>query len=247
MPSISTIVLALSAVAAAAPLSARDVCGVAPSATGATKTPLATFTDAKTAQECFADCESNSSCQSFLFGLVDGTVKCELFDVPAAQIPKQDSANLIAFDKACSSIPDVQPTTANPQGLETGSGDNSQTDGQNGGDSNTNNGQTGSNSQPSGQTGSNTQQSQPNKQTKRATCGAAPAGSGSAQPFNTPANINSLEACIEACKQNPTCKSVEFGKPTPDGANVCHFFSVEAAQIPKATTGQSFQVSDVAC
>jgi hypothetical protein len=41
--------------------------------------------------------------------------------------------------------------------------------------------------------------------------------------------------------------SVEFGKLTTEGANVCHFFSVEAAQIPKATTGQSFQVSDVAC
>ncbi|OAG09826.1 uncharacterized protein CC84DRAFT_1255775 [Paraphaeosphaeria sporulosa] len=295
MHSYSAIVLALSAAAAAAPLAARsNVCGVAPSASSTSKAPLETFTNAQTAEQCYADCAANASCKSFLFGLVDGTIKCELFDVPAAQIPKQDSSNLVAFDKACTSIPDVKPTTANPQGLAEGS-TNTQA-------SNTNekaNAQQKTDTtatqkaatkitqntvakvsqkaapkasqkaapkasqiaapkasqiaapkasqKAEAKTTKETEQKKTSTSTSAKTCGAAPAGSGNVEPFNTPANINSLEACIAACKKNTSCKSVEFGKLTAKGANVCRFFSVAAAQIPKATAGQSFQVSDIAC
>lgn len=192
MISISTAVFALAAInsVAAVPFKgvSRDVCGTVPSVTGS-QTPLETFTDALTAQACAADCDANPSCQSFLFGMVNGVVKCELFSVPAAQIPAQASANLVAYDKACTSIPAVKPTTANPKGLAIGTTDSQ--------------GQTGSGNTIEQQQGQ-TQGSQ--KQSKRDTCGAAPTGSGSAQPLNTPANIDSLAACIAACKANPTCK-----------------------------------------
>ncbi|KAF2675905.1 hypothetical protein K458DRAFT_323450 [Lentithecium fluviatile CBS 122367] len=211
------------------------MCGVAPTATGS-QTPISTFTNAKTAQECLSDCNSNASCQSFIFGMVDSTIKCELFSVPAAQVPTQSSANLVVYDKACSSIPAVQPTTANPQGLANGAAQN-----QNGGQTSQSGGQTSSSQPTQGQQGAN------QKQNKRATCGAAPSGSGTAQPIDTPANIASLDACIAACKANASCKSVEFGKLTANGPDVCRFFDVPAAQVPKATDGQSFQVSDVGC
>jgi hypothetical protein len=201
MPSYSTIVLALSAVAAAAPLAARDVCGVAPSASSTSKTPIETFADAQTAEQCYTDCTANDSCKSFLFGLVDGTIKCQLFDVPAAQIPKQDSSNLVAFDKACSAIPNVKPTTANPKGLATGASDNSKTNSE----ASNSNSKTNTNTEQQEKT--EKQQKTEKKQTKRSTCGATPAGSGNTQPFNTPANINSLQACVAACKQNRSCKS----------------------------------------
>ncbi|KAK7187678.1 hypothetical protein DPSP01_004514 [Paraphaeosphaeria sporulosa] len=279
MHSYSAIVLALSAAAAAAPLAARsNVCGVAPSASSTSKAPLETFTNAQTAEQCYADCAANASCKSFLFGLVDGTI----------------NSNLVAFDKACTSIPDVKPTTANPQGLAEGS-TNTQA-------SNTNekaNAQQKTDTtatqkaatkitqntvakvsqkaapkasqkaapkasqiaapkasqiaapkasqKAEAKTTKETEQKKTSTSTSAKTCGAAPAGSGNVEPFNTPANINSLEACIAACKKNTSCKSVEFGKLTAKGANVCRFFSVAAAQIPKATAGQSFQVSDIAC
>ncbi|KAF4455506.1 hypothetical protein FALBO_15613, partial [Fusarium albosuccineum] len=94
-------------------------CNVAPSAaTNANIKPISA-PSATTADACLEACLSNPSCKSFLFGLpanADVPV-CELFSVPAAQVPNQGS-ELYIFDKACSdsSVPSTEPTHDDPRG-----------------------------------------------------------------------------------------------------------------------------------
>ncbi|KAF2466228.1 uncharacterized protein BDR25DRAFT_317651 [Lindgomyces ingoldianus] len=206
-------------------LFARDTCGSAPTASGS-QTPIQQPTDIKTASACQSACNANGQCQSFVFGMVDNTIKCMLFSVPASQVPAQSSQNLVAFDKACTSVPAVAPTSSNPTGANTGQGTNQGT--------NSGNNQQGGN-KPAGQ-----------KLAARDTCGATPAGSNANQaPLSQPANINSAADCLTKCKSDPNCKSLEFGPE--NGANVCRLFSVAASAVPAPTNGQSFQVYDVGC
>jgi hypothetical protein len=99
-------------------LSARATCGSTPSGSSS-QSPISQPTGITTAQACQAQCDSNSSCQSFVFGMVDGVDKCMLFSVSAANVPKQSSTNLIVYDKACTSVPAVVPTAQNPTGAAT--------------------------------------------------------------------------------------------------------------------------------
>ncbi|KIM95759.1 hypothetical protein OIDMADRAFT_33842 [Oidiodendron maius Zn] len=101
--------------AAALPLEVRSTCGSIPSGT-ATHNPLAQPTGINTASACQASCEANSSCQAFCFGTVNNEIECKLFAVPAAQVPAQSSNNLLVFDKACTSVPNVVPTASDPTG-----------------------------------------------------------------------------------------------------------------------------------
>lgn len=101
--------------AAALPLEVRSTCGSIPSGTAA-QNPLAQPTGINTASACQASCEANSSCQAFCFGMVNNEIECKLFAVPAAQVPTQSSNNLLVFDKACTSVPNVVPTASDPTG-----------------------------------------------------------------------------------------------------------------------------------
>ncbi|KAF2107376.1 hypothetical protein BDV96DRAFT_589148 [Lophiotrema nucula] len=154
-----------------------------------------------------------------------------LFSVPAAQVPAQSSANLVAFDKACTSVPAVTPTASNPTGANTNTNQG------------TNNGNNNQNQQQEQQTGA---KQAGRKLAVRDTCGATPAGTQTSQaPLSQPANINSAADCFAKCKADPSCKSFEFGKE--NNANVCRLFSVAASAVPAPTNGQSFQVFDVGC
>jgi len=117
--SFSAIIAATSSIyAITVTLNARaSICGTTPSGSGS-QTPLSTLTTVTTASACLAQCNMVSSCLSFVFGLVDGVDKCMLYAIAASSIPTANS-NLVAYDKACTSVPAVVPTTANPQGLAT--------------------------------------------------------------------------------------------------------------------------------
>ncbi|OBT61481.1 hypothetical protein VE03_09345 [Pseudogymnoascus sp. 23342-1-I1] len=114
----TTVIAAFSmlSVVCAGPIATRQVCGAAPVGTVA-QTPLLQPTGITTASDCATQCRGNPSCLSFLFGLVDGVDKCILYSVPASSLPPQ--TNLVAYDIACTSIPTVVPTAANPGGLRT--------------------------------------------------------------------------------------------------------------------------------
>lgn len=84
--------------------------------------PLSSPTGITTAEACLAQCNSAASCQSFLFGLLNGVPTCELFNVAASALPA--TTNFVAYDKACTSVPAIVPTTANPTGVDV-SGDQS--------------------------------------------------------------------------------------------------------------------------
>jgi hypothetical protein len=174
-------------------LAVRETCGSAPSGSGS-QTPLSQPTGITTASACQAQCEANSACLSFIFGMVNNADECMLYSVAASAIPPQTSTNLVAYDKACASVPSVVPTASNPQGLATGSSSSGST------------GNTGS----TGSTGSSNQGATPAQgQHKRAnTCGAAPTGpSNNASPISTPSNIGSVAACKAQCQVDPSCKS----------------------------------------
>lgn len=72
---------------------------------------------ASTAADCQQQCEANTQCQSFVFGLppTASTPTCELFAVAASQVPNQGT-DLNVFDKACTSVPTSAPTHSQPQG-----------------------------------------------------------------------------------------------------------------------------------
>ncbi|KAF2180131.1 hypothetical protein K469DRAFT_593440 [Zopfia rhizophila CBS 207.26] len=213
-------------------LIARDVCGTAPSASGS-QNAIEQPANIQTAAACQSACDANTSCKSFLFGMVDNSIKCMLFSVAANAIPKQSSANLIAYDKACGSVPVVTPTAQNPTGVNSGNTNQGTNQGTNQEANNNNNNQQGANPPAGG------------KVAARDTCGGAPAGNANQAPINTPANINSVADCLAQCKANPACKSFEFG--SSNGGNVCRLFSVPAASAPSPGAGESFQAFDVGC
>ncbi|KAG9239905.1 hypothetical protein BJ878DRAFT_339255 [Calycina marina] len=105
MPSFtSTLIAAIGilSVASGTPVAVRSVCGVVPTGT-VSQTPISQPLDIKTAELCQDQCTSVASCESFMFGLVNGVYTCKLFSVPAASLPPSD--NLVAYDIACSAVP----------------------------------------------------------------------------------------------------------------------------------------------
>src|SRR6266568_292788 len=106
-------------------LSARDqVCGKVPSGSNTQQPVLSQPSGPQNAAACQSDCDANSSCLSFLFGMVDNTIECKLYACAASEIPPPPSTNLIAYDKACAAVPTVTPTAANPTGANTATGAN---------------------------------------------------------------------------------------------------------------------------
>ena len=128
--------------------------------------------------------------------MVDNDIKCLLYPCAASAIPTQSSANLIAYDKACASVPTVTPTAENPTGVNTQTGDNTKT---------------GDNTQTGAKTGGD---SNPGKTTTpargelvaRNTCGGAPSGPANAQPISAPAGVNTLPDCKAKCSADPSCE-----------------------------------------
>jgi len=244
------IIAALFASGSASPLLPRANCNIKPAGpTGAS--PLSQ-PQVSTAALCQAQCNAAPTCQSFSFGLPAGVLepKCMIFAIPAASIPPQ-SANIMAFDKGCTSVPGQAPTSANPVGNPTTGGNNAGTGGQNGGQ-NGQPGQTGQNGQAVGQAGGARAPAQggvTGPKGKRTVCGAAPAGPAASapNPLYTSQGINSQDACLALCKANPACKSWEFGKPTAGAAQQCILFSIPAAQLPPAATGGSIVAFDIGC
>jgi hypothetical protein len=170
-------------------LSARDqVCGKAPSGSNTQQAVLSQPSGPQNAAACLSDCEANSSCLSFLFGMVDNDIKCLLYPCAASAIPTQSSANLIAYDKACASVPTVTPTAENPTGANTQTGTNT------GGESNP-----GKTTTPAGN-------HQRRELVARNTCGRAPSGPSNAQPISAPAGINTLPECKAKCIADPSCE-----------------------------------------
>ncbi|KFY04696.1 hypothetical protein V491_09279 [Pseudogymnoascus sp. VKM F-3775] len=171
----TTVIAAFSmlSVASAGPIAARQVCGAAPSGTVA-QTPLLQPTGITTASDCATKCKGNPECLSFLFGLVDGEDKCILYSVPASSLPPQ--TNLVAYDIACTSIPSVVPTAANPGGLRTRQAQ-------------------GTHANPLNE-----------------------APEGSPAPIDTP-KVDDLDACLTACKGNPSCVAYTFE------SGVCKLFN----------------------
>ncbi|KAJ4333809.1 hypothetical protein N0V95_009334, partial [Ascochyta clinopodiicola] len=101
----------------ASPLMVRsDTCGATPTGSNSDNKPIAQPSGIQTSAACQAQCESNSSCKSFSFGLVDNTIQCKLYSSDASAIPKQSSTNIAVYDKACSAVPSVVPTSSNPTG-----------------------------------------------------------------------------------------------------------------------------------
>ncbi|KKY35544.1 hypothetical protein UCDDA912_g04505 [Diaporthe ampelina] len=93
MPSIQNIVIlaAMASSALASPLLARDSCNVTPSASGS-QTPISE-PSVTTAELCKEECEANTSCKSFVFGLPEGATSptCKLYSVSASQVPTQET------------------------------------------------------------------------------------------------------------------------------------------------------------
>ncbi|KIM95758.1 hypothetical protein OIDMADRAFT_33841 [Oidiodendron maius Zn] len=201
MPSFTSIVAIVAAlsVASASPLAARDACGVAPTGT-ATQAPLAEPADIETAALCMAQCAAKSDCECILFGLVDNINTCELFSVPASSIPPV--TGLVAYDVACTNVPTTTPTPSNPNSANPASGKG----GKRAAPAKANNGNSGT-TQPPVVTGA-THASPKNGIPK----------TGQA-PLATPKNIANLNACLAACKGNPSCISYTFI------SGVCNLFA----------------------
>lgn len=209
----------IASVSASPMLIARDTCGSAPSGSGS-NSPIASPTGIQTASACEAQCSANSACESFVFGMVDGTIECMLYSVAASAVPSQGSSDLVVYDKACTSIPAVTPTTSNPTGAatstsNTGTGANSGT---------------GSNTGTTG-TGTNNGGAQNHK---RDTCGNAPTGTSSQAPLSTPAGVTTAAACQAQCDDNSSCESFVFGMV--NNADQCILYSVAASAIPTQTS-----------
>ncbi|KFY92082.1 hypothetical protein V500_04327 [Pseudogymnoascus sp. VKM F-4518 (FW-2643)] len=163
-----------------------------------------------------------------------------LYSVLAAQVPTQSSPDLIVFSKACTSVPNVVPTASNPMGEKPNS--NSRTG---------SNGATGSgNGNPNSGTATLGASAGSRKLVVRNQCGVAPTGpsNNNVAPISTPVNIDTLPACLAACKVAPSCQSFKFGSTTaPNGLRPCRLFDVPASTVPAPVKGQNFVVYDVAC
>ncbi|OCL11099.1 hypothetical protein AOQ84DRAFT_201111 [Glonium stellatum] len=215
-------------------LSARaQVCGNAPSGSNTQQAVLSQPSGAQDAAACQSDCDANSSCQSFVFGMVDNTIKCLLYACAASAIPTQTSTNLIAYDKACASVPTVTPTASNPTGANTGANTSS------------NQGSSGSKSSPGGTTPTGNRRRR--ELVARKTCGGAPSGQSNAAPISTPADINTVADCKAKCAADASCQSFSFGTLTSGGGDVCRLYAVPAASVPAPASGQSLAVYDVGC
>ena len=174
-------------------LSARDqVCGKVPSGSNTQQPVLSQPSGPQNAAACQSDCDANSSCLSFLFGMVDNTIECKLYACAASEIPPPPSTNLIAYDKACAAVPTVTPTAANPTGANTATGAN--TGANTGSKSNTN--------EKTTQAGNH----QKRGLVARDTCGGAPTGPSNAQPISVPAGTDTLPECKAKCIADPSCE-----------------------------------------
>ncbi|KAF1930766.1 uncharacterized protein M421DRAFT_418246 [Didymella exigua CBS 183.55] len=101
----------------ASPLMVRDnVCGTTPAGSNANNQPISQPSGIQTSAACQAQCEADNSCQSFTFGMIDNTIQCKLYSCAASAVPSQSSANLVVYDKACTAVPSVVPTSSNPTG-----------------------------------------------------------------------------------------------------------------------------------
>ena len=170
-------------------LSARDqICGKAPSGSNTQQPVLSQPSGLQNAAACQSDCDANSACLSFLFGLVDNNIKCLLYACAASAIPPPSSPDLIAYDKACPSVPTVTPTPQNPTGVST-----------------EDNANTGNKANPGGTTKS-TGTHQTRELVVRDTCGGAPTGPSNAQPISTPASIDTIPDCKAKCIADPSCE-----------------------------------------
>ena len=182
-------------------LSARDqVCGKAPSGSNTQQAVLSQPSGPQNAAACQTACDANSSCLSFLFGMVDSDIKCLLYACAASAIPPPSSPDLIAYDKACTSVPTVTPTTQNPTGVNTDNNANTKTNANTENNANTNN-----KANPGGATKSTGTQ-QTRGLVARDTCGGAPAGPSGAQPISAPAGIDTLADCKAKCAADPSCE-----------------------------------------
>ena len=176
-------------------LSARDqICGKAPSGSNTQQAVLSQPSGPQNAAACQTDCDANSSCLSFLFGMVDSDIQCLLYACAASAIPPPSSPDLIAYDKACTSVPTVTPTTQNPTGVNTDNNANTE-----------NNDNTANNANPGGATKSTGTQ-QTRGLVARDTCGGAPTGPSNAQPISTPAGVDTLPDCKAKCVADPSCE-----------------------------------------
>jgi hypothetical protein len=112
-------------------ISRAPTCNVTPTASVAAPQVLASPA-ATTAAKCQEQCDANSACKCFAFGLSpDATAPtCRLFSVAAAQIPSQGT-NINIFDKACTDVPTVAPTPSTTGGSGTSQGDQGKNQGQN--------------------------------------------------------------------------------------------------------------------
>lgn len=100
----------------ASPLMARgNTCGATPAGSSSNQ-PISQPSGIQTSASCQTQCESNSSCKSFCFGMVDNIIQCKLYSCAASAVPQQSSTNLVVYDKACSAVPSVVPTSSNPTG-----------------------------------------------------------------------------------------------------------------------------------
>lgn len=202
---------AIFAVVSGSPLMVRaNTCGSAPSASNTNNQPISQPSGIQTTADCQAQCNANSSCKSFVFGFVDNAIQCKLFSSAASEIPTQSSSNLVAYDKACSDVPSVVPTSSNPTGKATSSnGQNSNSNGQtsnsNGQTSNSNGQASNSNSQTSTSNGQQRPTSQKQTSTTAQTCGSKPAGNTNNQPIATP-SATSADDCKSQCSANASCK-----------------------------------------
>lgn len=173
----------------ASPVLKRDMCNTTPTASTSANVQAIATPSVTTAELCQQQCDANSACQSFVFGLASGasTPTCSLFSVPASQVPSQGT-NIMVFDKACTSVPTTVPTASNPVGASTSSGSTGTTTSTTGG------------SNTGGQSG---------QQNKRDVCGAAPTGPSTSQatPLQTATNIATQADCLALCKTNSECKS----------------------------------------
>ncbi|KAJ2899213.1 hypothetical protein MKZ38_003356 [Zalerion maritima] len=101
---------------------ATTMCGQTPTSADDTSTTPFSSPAADTAEACQAQCEADTDCESFVFGLGqdDAQPECILFDVPADEVPAQGDGNLEVFDVGCTGVPTGTPTQSDPVG-ETGS------------------------------------------------------------------------------------------------------------------------------
>jgi hypothetical protein len=228
MQSLTMLLAGLSGLALtnAAPLTAREACGVAPSGpTGAA--PLAQPSGITTPAACEAACKADTSCEAFVCGYVTSAPVCILYAVPASSIPPQSNSNLLAYDLACTSVPTGTLSASDPTGANTGAGTGANT---------------GANAGASTQSGAALINASP--LVTRDVCGSAPSGPTGATPLAQPSGITTPAACEAACKADTSCEAFVCGYVT--SAPVCILYAVPASSIPPQSNS-NLLAYDLAC